>query len=60
MASIKRLCQVEETSSVADLPTGPKEPDEVLSVEEEAVMSPRRYTLLRLMIAYALQPRSRT
>jgi hypothetical protein len=46
-------------ASVADLPTGPKEPrSTVLTVEEEAVIVAfRRYTLLPLDdCLYALQP----
>lgn len=45
-------------TSVADLPTGPKEPrSTVLSVEEEAVIAFRRYTLLPLDdCLYTLQP----
>lgn len=50
---------MEERSSTADLPTGPREPrSTVLSVEEEAVIVAfRRYTLLPLDdCLYALQP----
>ena len=51
--------QVAETSSVADHPTGPKEPKStVLSIEDEAIIVAfRRHTLLPLDdCLYALQP----
>ena len=51
--------QVERRTSVADVPTGPKEPrSTVLSVEEEAVVVAfRKHTLLPLDdCLYALQP----
>src|SRR4249920_3190759 len=55
----KTVAKWKNRSSVADLPTGPKEPKStVLSVEEEAVIVAfRRYTLLPLDdCLYALQP----
>ncbi|MHC2483642.1 hypothetical protein ACVIKP_005497 [Rhizobium leguminosarum] len=55
----KTVAKWRKRSSVADLPTGPKEPrSTVLSVEEEAVIvASRRYTLLPLDdCLYALQP----
>lgn len=55
----KTVAQWRNRSSVADLPTGPKEPrSTVLSIEEEAVIVAfRRYTLLPLDdCLYALQP----
>src|SRR5207342_329155 len=55
----KTVAKWKNRSSVADLPTGPKEPrSTVLSPEEEAVIVAfRRYTLLPLDdCLYALQP----
>jgi transposase InsO family protein len=55
----KTVAKWRKRTSVADLPTGPKEPrSTVLSVEEEAVIVAfRRYTLLPLDdCLYALQP----
>jgi hypothetical protein len=55
----KTVAKWRKRKSVADLPTGPKEPrSTVLSVEEEAVIVAfRRYTLLPLDdCLYALQP----
>ncbi|MGO6705230.1 IS481 family transposase, partial [Rhizobium ruizarguesonis] len=55
----KTVAKWRKRSSVADLPTGPKEPrSTVLSVEEEGVIVAfRRYTLLPLDdCLYALQP----
>ena len=55
----KTVAKWKKRTSVADLPTGPKEPrSTVLSVEEEAVIVAfRRYTLLPLDdCLYALQP----
>src|SRR6188768_958850 len=55
----KTVAKWKKRSSVADLPTGPKEPKStVLSSEEEAVIVAfRRYTLLPLDdCLYALQP----
>ncbi len=55
----KTVAKWRKRSSVADLPTGPKEPrSTVLSVEEEGVIIAfRRYTLLPLDdCLYALQP----
>ncbi|HET9534352.1 MAG TPA: IS481 family transposase, partial [Mesorhizobium sp.] len=55
----KTVAKWKTRTSVADLPTGPKEPrSTVLSVEEEAVIVTfRRYTLLPLDdCLYALQP----
>src|SRR5271169_4225273 len=54
--TVAKWCQ---RSSVADLPTGPKEPKStVLSIEDEAVIVAfRRHTLLSLDdCLYALQP----
>lgn len=47
-----------ERASVADLPTGPKEPrSTVLSIEEAVIVAFRRYTLLPLDdCLYAMQP----
>ena len=55
----KTVAKWKKRSSVADLPTGPREPrSTVLSIEEEAVIVAfRRYTLLPLDdCLYALQP----
>jgi len=55
----KTVAKWKKRTSVADLPTGPREPrSTVLSVEEEAVIVAfRRYTLLPLDdCLYALQP----
>ncbi len=55
----KTVAKWKNRGSVADLPTGPKEPrSTVLSVEDEAVIVAfRRYTLLPLDdCLYALQP----
>jgi transposase len=54
----KTVAKWRERASVADLPTGPREPrSTVLSPEEEAVIAFRRYTLLPLDdCLYALQP----
>ena len=55
----KTVAKWKKRSSLADLPTGPKQPrSTVLSVEEEAVIVAfRRYTLLPLDdCLYALQP----
>lgn len=55
----KTVAKWRKRSSVADLPTGPKDPrSTVLSVEEEAVIVAfRRYTLLPLDdCLYALEP----
>ena len=55
----KTVAKWKKRTSVADLPTGPKEPrSTVLSIEEEAVIVAfRRHTLLPLDdCLYALQP----
>ena len=55
----KTVAKWKQRSSVADLPTGPKEPKStVLSIEDEAiVVAFRRHTLLPLDdCLYALQP----
>src|SRR4249919_3501885 len=55
----KTVAKWRKRSSIADLPTGPKEPKStVLSVEDEAIIVAfRRYTLLPLDdCLYALQP----
>jgi len=55
----KTIAKWKKRTSVADLPTGPKEPKStVLSIEEEAVIVAfRKYTLLPLDDGlYALQP----
>ena len=58
----KTVSKWKQRSSVADLPTGPKDPKStVLSVEEEAIIVAfRRHTLLpQDDCLYALQGRSR-
>ena len=54
----KTVAKWKGRTSVADVPTGPKEPKStVLSVEEEAVVVAfRKHTLLPLDDCYALQP----